>query len=92
MKYVCLKSINSVHKFYSMCSEEELKLNVGDIIKYSEDVQYEILGFANTSEEAEKILYPDEQEFATVLMDYLRNMNNEYLEKMFCNSIMNGNN
>lgn len=72
MKYICLQSIDG--KFYSNCNEEESKMKVGDILKCSEDVQYEILGFANTNEEAQKILYPNEQDFTRALIDYLRNI------------------
>jgi hypothetical protein len=57
-----------------MCSEEQSKLNVGDIIKYSEDVQYEILGFADSNETAVRILYPSTVDEQIAVANYIHEL------------------
>ena len=71
MKYICLQSVNSYHKHYSHCSKEESKMSVGEIIKHSEEVQYRILGFADTDEEARRILYPTVQDEQIAIANYI---------------------
>jgi hypothetical protein len=76
MNFICLKSINSPHKHFTTCGEEHSKMKVGDIIKYSEDVQYEILGFAETTEQASKILYPTELDQKIAICNYIHEIGN----------------
>lgn len=71
MKYICLQSVDGSSKFYSNCNEEESKMSVGDILKYSEEVQYRILGFTDTDEEARRILYPTVQDEQIAIANYI---------------------
>ena len=74
MKYICLQSVDGSSKFYSNCNEEESKMSVDEIIKHSEEVQYRILGFADTDEEARRILYPTELDEQTAIANYIHEM------------------
>lgn len=53
-KYVCLKSIHG-DRFYTTNHKYPEKLANGDVV-------YTILGYATSSEEAQRILYPSEKE------------------------------
>lgn len=79
MKYICLQSVNSHHKHYSNCNEEESKMRVGEIIKHSEEVQYRILGFADTDYEARRILYPTVQDEEIAIANYIH----EVVKKLY---------
>lgn len=74
-KLICLKSTDSYHRFYSICSDEkELAMSVGDIINYPSGVSYEILGFVddiNDDEKARRILYPSVADENIALANYI---------------------
>lgn len=65
-KFVALKSIQYGSKFYTSYS-------LGDRPEYLADgsLGYEILGYGNTAEDMEKILYPNSGDAAKALHDYL---------------------
>lgn len=79
MKYICLQSLDKTSKFYSKCNEEESKMSVDEIIKHSEEVQYRILGFADTDYEARRILYPTVQDEEIAIANYI----NEVVKKLY---------
>jgi len=49
-------------------------MSVDEIIKHSEEVQYRILGFADTDEEARRILYPTVQDEQIAIANYIHEM------------------
>lgn len=52
-KFVCLEGLKHKNRFYTSNHTEPEKIHNGEIA-------YKVLGFANTPEEAQEILYPNE--------------------------------
>lgn len=72
-KFVCLEGIKRKNKFYTTNTPGE------DPTKSAEgEVWYKVLGYANTSEEAQKILYPTKLDEELAVSNYITELNKKY--------------
>lgn len=66
-KYVVLEGLEHGNRFYTTNHENPTKSAKGEI-------WYKIIGYADSSEEAQSILYPNEGDFETTLRDHIIEM------------------
>ena len=67
-EYICLESSDHKSKFYTMNNKSKTEY---EATLCQGKPEYHILGYANTEEEARRILYPTVEEEAKAIHDYI---------------------
>ena len=76
MKFVVLRGREYNNTFYTMNHEHPELLAGGS-------VGCDILGYADTDEDARKIIYPTKEDETLAIVNYLRDVNNKYLKAFY---------
>ena len=69
-EYICLESSDGANRHYSSNFDKVLS-KVDEMIHYPSGISYKILGYADSSEEAVRILYPTVEEEKVAIANYI---------------------